>query len=103
MAQSHQKNKIQPWLRMAEPIYKELAKHLQSMTVSVMEKVLPQLANGPFNVMYGSEARKIAKGYTSIFHIERCALLSGLPFRDDECQYHLRERVGQTLNERLDR
>jgi hypothetical protein len=49
---------------MAEPIYKELAKHLQSMTVSVMEKVLPQLANGPFNVMYGSEASRILRAGT---------------------------------------
>jgi hypothetical protein len=29
---------------MAEPIYKELAKHLQSKTVSVMEKLLWRLA-----------------------------------------------------------
>ncbi len=43
---------------MAEPIYKELGKHLQSRTVSLMEKALRRLANGPFNVMYGSEARK---------------------------------------------
>jgi hypothetical protein len=37
MAQSHQENRIQPWLRMAEPIYKELAKHLQSKTDTEMD------------------------------------------------------------------
>jgi len=37
MAQSHQKIKREPSLRMAEPIYKELQKHLQSKTETQME------------------------------------------------------------------
>jgi hypothetical protein len=39
MAQSHQ-NETRKLLRMAEPIYKELEKRLQSKTVTKMEKRL---------------------------------------------------------------
>ena len=37
---------------------------------------------GPFNVMYGCEARKDCEGVHFLLHIERYALLSGLQFRD---------------------
>gem|GEM_PF-3786836 len=75
---------------MAEPIYKELEKHLQSKTRNMMGTHFPSLLLIriycrflPFNVTYGSEARKIADRYTFTIQIERRPLLVGCKL--EEC------------------